>query len=436
MVAPNGWNTESRFDRVFNLPVFFRRLNRKVSAVRAPMIRAGLIAFSALILCAPRARAAVQASIVVDADSGKVLESHNDGERTYPASLTKLMTLFLVFGKVKSGALTFQSRLKVSRHAAAQAATRLGLRTGESMSVKHAILALVTESANDAAVVLAEAVGGTEARFATMMNRAALRLGMKDTTFRNPSGLPDPHQLTTARDMATLALALIHDFPDYYHFFSVRSFVFRGRVIKGHDHLLGRYAGADGLKTGFIRASGFNLVSSAQRHGCRLVGVVLGGVSIESRDHHMMHLLDLAFANTPQQAPRPQVADASIAATSSASPSTTATGILNTSASDESDGETPAVRWGIEVGGAFRRKSGARAALRRASRSAPHELRSAHSELTKIARHHGPRSYNARFVDLDRREALRACKTLWQKRLVCRVVHWPTDAGVETASTS
>jgi D-alanyl-D-alanine carboxypeptidase len=436
VVATRGWSVEPGFDRDFNPIAFLRRLSRGACAVHAPMIRAALIAISALILCAPRARAVVQASIVVDADSGRVIESHNTTEGTYPASLTKLMTLFLVFSQVRSGAFTLRSRLRVSPHAAAQAATRLGLRPGESLSVKEAILALVTESANDAAVVLAEAVGGTEAGFATMMNRAALRLGMKDTTFRNASGLPDPHQLTTARDMATLALALIHDFPDYYHFFSVRSFVFRGRVIKGHDRLLEKYAGADGMKTGFIRASGFNLVSSAQRHGCRLVGVVLGGASIGSRDRHMMHLLDLAFADTPRQAPSVQVAEASTAAGSSASPAAMTTGIVNASTSDDSDVEAPTIRRGIQVGGAFRHKSGARAAIRRASRRAPHELRGARSELTKIVRRHGAHSYNARFVGLDETEALRACKTLKRRKFVCRVLHWPAASKLETASSS
>jgi D-alanyl-D-alanine carboxypeptidase len=294
---------------------------------------------------------------------------------------------------------------------------------------------VVTESANDAAVVLAEAIGGTEAGFATMMNQAALRLGMKDTTFRNASGLPNPRQLTTARDMATLALALIHDYPDDYHFFSVRSFVFHGRVIRGHDHLLGKYPGADGMKTGFTSASGFNLVSSARRHGCRLVGVVLGGASIRSRDRQMMHLLDLAFANTRKRAPGLQVTDADITATPSTDPEAETGGVLKASVSEDSDAEAPAVRWGVVVGGAFRHKSSARATLGRASRRAPHELRSARSEVTRISRHHRVR-YDARFVGLDKAGAVRACARLKRKSFRCRVVRQPADADAEAASSS
>jgi D-alanyl-D-alanine carboxypeptidase len=437
VAATRGWSARPGFDRDFNSIVFLHRLSRQIRAVRVPMIRVALMAFSALILCAPMARAAVHASIVVDADSGKVIEARNAGARTYPASLTKLMTLFLVFGEVRSGSLTFGSQLKVSRHAAAQAATHLGLRPGEIISVKQAILAIVTESANDAAVVLAEAVGGTEDRFATMMNLEARRLGMKDTTFRNASGLPNSHQLTTARDMATLALALIHDFPDDYHFFSVRSFAFHGRIIRGHDHLLGRYPGADGMKTGFTSASGFNLVSSARRQGCRLVGVVLGGASIRSRDRHMMRLLDVAFANTRRRTPRMHVAEADTddASSSKSAAATTAGGIVKASTSEDSDAEAPVVRWGVVVGGAFRRKSSARAAIRGASRSAPHELRHARSELARIVHDHRA-GYHARFVGVDKTQAVRACRKLKRKKFVCRVVHWPTDSGVETASTS
>jgi D-alanyl-D-alanine carboxypeptidase len=437
VAATRGWSLRPSVYRDFYSVIFLHRLSREACAIRAPVIRVALIAFSALVLCAPKARAAVRASIVVDADSGKVIEADNAGARTYPASLTKLMTLFLVFGEIRSGALTLGTPLKVSPHAAAQPATHLGLRAGESISVQQAILAIVTESANDAAVVLAEGVGGSEAGFATMMNRAALRLGMKDTTFCNASGLPNSHQLTTARDMATLALALIHNFPDDYHFFSVRRFVFHGRLIKGHDHLLGRYPGADGMKTGFTSASGFNLVSSARRHGCRLVGVVLGGASIRSRDRHMMRLLDVAFANTRHRAPRMHVAEANIdGASSAASAAAATTGrIVKASVSEYSDAEAPVVRWGVVVGGAFRRKSSARAAIRVASTSAPHELRRARSELARVVHHHRAR-YHARFVGLDKIEAARACRRLERKKFACHVVHWPTDFGVETASTS
>jgi D-alanyl-D-alanine carboxypeptidase len=430
-----GRDAGSRFAHVFDVKVFSRRPGQRLRGLRAALLWMPLMAVGGLMVGMPTARATVQASIVIDADSGKVLESYHADQPTYPASLTKLMTLFLVFGKVRSGELTLRSRLKVSPHAAAQAATSLGLRSGETISVKQAILALVTTSANDAAVVLAEAVGGTEAGFATMMNRAALRIGMTKTTFRNASGLPDPHQLTTARDMATLALALIHDFPDFYHFFSVRSFVFRGRTIRGHDHLLGRYAGADGMKTGFIQASGFNLVSSARRHGSRVIGVVLGGASIGSRDHEMMHLLDLAFATIPQQTPQVQVAQTSSGAEALVSAATKTTGVVKASISDGSENESRGVRWEIAVGSGFGRKSAARAASRRAARRARHELSGARAEVIRIRRSHHVR-YSVRFVDLDKEAASRACKVLRRRKSVCTVLQTPPEKNLETASTS
>jgi D-alanyl-D-alanine carboxypeptidase len=221
--------------------------------------------------------ARIHASIVIDADSGQVLEEFHADKPCYPASLTKLMTLYLTFSALRQGKLTLNKELRVSARAAGQSPTKLCLKPGGFISVKSAILALVTKSANDAAVVLAEALAGTEPRFAGIMTHTAHHLGMSHTTFRNASGLPNPRQRTTARDLARLANALIHEFPEYYHFFSVRSFVFRGKTIHGHDHLLGRFRGADGLKTGYIRASGFNLVTSAVRDDNRLIGVVIGG---------------------------------------------------------------------------------------------------------------------------------------------------------------
>ncbi|HET7104754.1 MAG TPA: D-alanyl-D-alanine carboxypeptidase family protein, partial [Terracidiphilus sp.] len=241
----------------------------------------GLAAF----VCVPRpAHAVVHASIVVDAETGVVLHAQNADHLAHPASLAKLMTLYITFERLDSGRLTLGQKLHISRHAASRQPARLGLRPGASISVRSAILAIVTKSANDAAVVLAEGITGSESRFARLMTRTARELGMQRTTFYNASGLPNRRQWTTARDMSTLALAIINDFPAYYHFFRVRSFRFHGRTIYGHDHLLGRYPGADGLKTGFIRASGYNLVTSAVRHQRRLVGVVLGGSTAASRD--------------------------------------------------------------------------------------------------------------------------------------------------------
>lgn len=244
----------------------------------------------------------MRASIVIDADTGEVLSADNADAPAFPASLTKLMTLYLTFQALNDGRLQLEQRLMVSAYAAAQAATRLGLRPGDNVSVREMILGIVTRSANDAAVVLAEAEAGSEPAFAERMTTEAARLGMSRTVFRNASGLPDPRQHSSARDIARLALALYRDFPREYGYFSVREFTFRGREIPGHNHLLEWYDGADGLKTGFIRASGFNLAASAERNDHRLVGVIFGSPTWRLRDRQMGALLDRGFAQLSEPA--------------------------------------------------------------------------------------------------------------------------------------
>ncbi len=241
------------------------------------------------------APARVSGSIVLDADTGRVLSENNSDTITYPASLTKMMTLYLTFEALNTGRLRLDQYLPVSVEAASMSPTKLGLRPGDSVDVQDLILGIVTRSANDAAAVLAEGLAGSEPAFAERMNSKAQKLGMRSTFYRNASGLPDPEQHTTARDTAQLALALYHDFPREYRYFSTREFNFRGRMVVGHDHLLDWYPGADGIKTGYIRASGFNLATSAVRDGHRLIGVVLGGVSGGARDREMAALLDQGF---------------------------------------------------------------------------------------------------------------------------------------------
>jgi D-alanyl-D-alanine carboxypeptidase len=235
-------------------------------------------------------------SMEIDADTGRVLFQTNPDLRTYPASLTKLMTLYLLFGALDKGQIKLDQVLSASAHAASMPATSLGLSPGDTLTVETAIHAIIVRSANDVASVVAEALGGSEDGFAETMTRQARLLGMNDTVFRNASGLPDLEQKTTARDMATLSRALIQRFPAYYHYFGEDSFSYGGRVYVGHNHLLKRYEGADGLKTGYIRAAGFNLASSAVRNGHRIIAVILGGRSPGSRDKEMMVLLDRGFA--------------------------------------------------------------------------------------------------------------------------------------------
>ena len=222
--------------------------------------------------------------------------SRNADSYRYPASLTKMMTLYLTFEAIKAGTLSFDDDISVSAHAAGQAPSKLGLKAGETITVKEAVLALVTKSANDAAVALAESMASSEAEFAKKMTAKADTLGMSRTTFRNASGLPDTRQRTTARDLATLGRALMNDFPHYFDLFSTASFTWKNRTYPNHDKLLAAYPGTTGLKTGYTAASGFNLATSVDRDGYRLIGVVLGGRTAKSRDDHMMQLLDMQFA--------------------------------------------------------------------------------------------------------------------------------------------
>ena len=231
------------------------------------------------------------ASIIVDGNSGATLTSNNADALRHPASLTKIMTLYMLFEKLEQGKLKLDSEMEVSSHASSQSPTKLGLRPGSTLEVEDAIKALVTRSANDAAVVIAEAIAGDEDDFAKLMTRKARALGMTRTVYRNASGLPDDEQVTTARDQSLLGRAIQDRFPKYYRYFSTSVFVFRGRPIRNHNRLLGSVEGIDGIKTGYTRASGFNLVSSIHRGNRHLVGVVLGGRSGGSRDAIMRNLL-------------------------------------------------------------------------------------------------------------------------------------------------
>lgn len=265
------------------------------------VVVAAILALMALSLLPAAAQAQIGSdrygAIVIDAASGRVLFAANPDAPRYPASLTKMMTLYLTFEALRDRRITLAEPVPVSAHAAAQEPSKLDLRPGTRLSVEQAILALVTKSANDAAAALGEMLGGSEERFAQMMTLRARALGMAHTTFRNASGLPDPGQVTTARDLAILARHIIADYPEQYRYFSTPGFVFHGRMIPNHDHMLTSYEGADGLKTGYTEAAGHNLVTSAVRGNARLIGVVLGAGSNPERDQHMAAILDQGFAS-------------------------------------------------------------------------------------------------------------------------------------------
>src|SRR5260370_14471149 len=233
-------------------------------------------------------------SIIVDGNSGATLSANNPDGSRHPASLTKIMTLYLLFERLDAGTMKLDTEMEVSAHASEQAPTKLGLRPGQTIRVEDAIKGLVTRSANDAAVVIAEAIAGDEGDFAKQMTRKARALGMTRTVYRNASGLPDDNQVTTARDQSTLGRAIQDRFPRYYRYFSTVAFTYRGHSIRNHNRLLGNVEGVDGIKTGYTRASGFNLVTSMRRGNRHLVGVVMGGRSGGSPD-----------APTPSPPPRP-----------------------------------------------------------------------------------------------------------------------------------
>ncbi|MBI3710048.1 MAG: D-alanyl-D-alanine carboxypeptidase [Proteobacteria bacterium] len=396
-----------------------------------PTFLAALIAAAALIGPTSPASARI-AEIVIDAQSGAVLHENDADHARQPASLTKMMTLYLLFEALDSGRLKLTTRLPVSAFAAAQARTKLELEEGDLISVRDVILGLVTQSANDAAVVAAEGLAGTEERFAQMMTQRARALGMSRTVYHNASGLPNPAQVTTARDQATLARALIRQFPHHYGYFSTQEFTYGKRTFANHNHWMEWYEGADGIKTGFTNAAGFNLAASAVRDNRRLIGVVLGGLKPISRDRQMARLLDRAFSGAPDatetqvaQAPRRGPAAQLAAAQPTPAPQQQSAKAARSIESLVAAATAAAVpvdesSWGIQIG-AYARADAARQAAEKAARIAPRELNKATVAVAPSERRKGS-SYAARLVGLSQNQARVACKLLAKKHHDCVMV--------------
>ncbi|QCG98147.1 D-alanyl-D-alanine carboxypeptidase [Azospirillum sp. TSA2s] len=396
-------------------------------------------------LSAAEALAAKAAAIVVDARTGQVLIDQDADAITYPASLTKMMTLYLTFDALDDGRLTLDQQLPVSSWAESMSPTKLGLRAGQTLKVETAILGLVTKSANDAAVVLAEALGGTESRFAEMMTRKAREIGMRHTVYRNASGLPNMEQVTTARDYAMLSRALMRDHAKYYPYFSRRNFAYGGRTLANHNHLMSRYEGMDGIKTGYTVASGFNLAASAVRDGRRLVGVVMGGKSAVSRDNKMAALLDQAFGR-PSRGHEDAPVMASLDTTRSdaidgegdddeepvvkakpvrASLQTAAIPVAPAKEEKASRGSTSS-HWGVQVG-AFSSKAAGNKAVSQAVKQAPFLLRTAKPSVVQ-AKTGKETVYRARLTGLDEKDARKACAVLTKHGHHCVAVS-PGERG-------
>jgi len=412
----------------------------------------------AVAILLPQAAFAKYAALVIDPASGHILHEENADDLNYPASLTKMMTLYLVFDALDSGRLRLDQKLKVSPHAAKQPPSNLGLRPGETIAVRDAILALVTKSANDVAAVVAENMAGSEPEFAVLMTAKARQLGMARTTFRNASGLPNDAQKTTARDMATLAMALLRDHPDRYAYFSTNSFKYQGNQYRNHNNLLGAYDGTDGIKTGYIRASGFNLVASVTRQGRRLIGVVFGGQTGRARDSQMVALLNKGFQSTGNQLmaaakPSPQerkmtaalATPPAIPAGAKVSPKAPVAKVAPVDAPARSSmakkvariiedvnpvssakAATPASAaidlWGIQVG-AYAKPDPAREMAERAVSQAQRLLENGVVKVTPLLRDNGRYLYRARILGISRDEAYQACQVLERKKINCLEVH-------------
>ena len=373
------------------------------------------------------------ASIVLDVDSGEVLHASNADATRYPASLTKMMTLYLLFEAMEKGLMTLDTAMPVSAHAASMPQTNISLKAGDRLKVRDAIPALIVRSANDVASVVAEALGGTESGFGRMMTEKAKAMKMTSTTFRNASGLPDAGQTTTARDLAILSVRLMKDYPQYYHYFSTQSFTYKGRTYTSHNRMIRNYAGVDGMKTGYIRASGFNVATSAVKDGRRLIGVVMGGQTAQSRDAHMASLLDRGFERATQLAKAsPEAAKPAanlVVSTDTVrqvvrqeQPVTRAPAVLQRTSQTfpvEQTMVTDELGWAVQIG-SFRVPEQARERASDAAR------RLADVELAQIAVSEveisNRKLFRARLVGLQEGQAKSACQRLSRQGMDCLVV--------------
>ena len=362
------------------------------------------------------------AALVMNASTGEVMFARNSNSFRHPASLTKIMTLYMLFEQLEAGRLTLNSKLTVSARATRQPPSKLALRRGQKITVETAIKALVTKSANDVAVTVAEALAGTERRFAQRMTKKARALGMSRTTFRNASGLHHSKQVTTARDMAKLAIAVRRDFPQYYPYFSAKSFRYGRAVYRNHNKLLGRYTGTDGIKTGYINASGFNLVASVERNGERLIGVVFGGKSGARRDRHMKAILDKNFkrlheiriANLvpplPEGRPTKDTIGALVVASATAA-------VPKPEEPPEIGSRDEGGDWGVQVG-AYSSETMAALSMTSAIEVLPVLLEGTDRLLQPLEKSFGT-IYRARLVGLTEPEARTACVKLRRAELPC-----------------
>ena len=371
------------------------------------MMTLATLALLFAILLTPTLAQAKYASLVIDARTGEVLHEINADTRNYPASLTKMMTLYMLFEALEDGRLRMDDRIMMSRRAANQPPSKLGIKPGRTLSVEDAIRALAVKSANDVAAAVSEHLGSTERQFALLMTAKARKLGMSNTTFRNASGLPHRGQMSTARDMSKLARALLLHFPHRYHYFSEPKFRYANKTYKTHNQLLTNYEGTDGIKTGYIRASGFNLVASVKRGERRLIGVVFGAKNSKTRNRHMVKLLDKGWAKVD-----PQMA---VAKLETKKPRTKAGKSI----------------WGVQIG-AYKTYDPAYAIAVKAAGIAPSYLAHGDINVAPLEKKNGRILYRGRIMGISKTQAYRACKFLKKKKFGCMPLK--TTERLEVAS--
>jgi D-alanyl-D-alanine carboxypeptidase len=411
-----------------------------------------MFTFCAFAAFSAPAQAAKYAAIVIEENSGRVLFARNADSLRYPASLTKIMTLYLLFEDISAGHLTLKSRIPVSKIAAGRSPSKLYLKPGQSISTEQAIYALVTKSANDVATAIAEKLSVSEQAFAKRMTRKARALGMSQTTFRNASGLPHSKQLSTARDMARLAIAMRRDFPQYFKYFSTKSFNWNGRKFGNHNKLLSKFNGTDGIKTGYINASGFNLVASVKRNNVRLIGVVFGGKTSRSRDAHMMDILERQFKrikpaqarqqlaalpkklptsvparvnHVPETMPQPKQITVKRLTDSMLAGNTPEFLDIATTAANLGIAQDDPAHWSVQIGNFAQRVNAHKAAIR-ARRMAYTVLGMTPANLSLVSRGEMP-LWRVRFNDLDESQARSACAALFAEGSPCIAIRTPTS---------
>ncbi len=393
---------------------------------RLSLFVAFMALLSAIVFLPHTAAAAPRAELVADAQTGRIMYGQNINNLRHPASLTKIMTLYLTFAALEQGRIRLDDTITISEHATSMPASKLGLSPGDRLRVKDAILALVTLSANDIAVALGEYLGGSEGRFAQVMTQQAKALGMKRTVYQNASGLHDPDQVTTAFDQAILARAMMYHFPREYAYFKTRAYTYEGVTHRNHNRLMSRYSGMDGIKTGYIGPSGFNLVASARRDGRRLIGVVFGGRSAVTRDNRMAEILNHGFrqmvaenSKTPATTTPVLYAANDTARTAAAVPNADPIGEGDEQLeSDRAPAKMQdAKKWAVQVG-TFKNQRKGLSAIASAKRRASAVLKGATASVIK-ARNGRHILYRARFTGLSEKEARDACSSLTQAGHSC-----------------